>query len=63
MFSLCQADVIASHRALIVECEGVEVSDNGFAKQGSVIAFFVFTDTILVSFSIFFFTLEPVSFQ
>ncbi|KAK3907259.1 Protein ECT2 [Frankliniella fusca] len=44
----CPADVIASHRSLVVECEGVEVSEHGFGKQGHVIAFFVFTDVILV---------------
>ncbi|XP_052122544.1 protein ECT2-like isoform X2 [Frankliniella occidentalis] len=44
----CPADVIASHRSLILECEGVEVSEGGFGKQGSVVAFFVFTDVILV---------------
>lgn len=40
--------MIASHRSLVVECEGVEVSEHGFSKQGNHIAFFVFTDLILV---------------
>lgn len=44
----CPADLIASHRSLIVECEGVEVSEHGFSKQGNYLAFFVFTDVIAV---------------
>jgi len=44
----CPADVIASHRALLVECEGVELTTQGFGKQGNHLAFFVFTDVILV---------------
>ncbi|XP_034231179.1 protein ECT2-like isoform X2 [Thrips palmi] len=44
----CPADVIASHRSLVVECEGVEVTEHGFGKQGNTLAFFIFTDVILV---------------